>query len=86
MRIDELLEYLRDRYGLYIDQLPTEDGFSTASITERQSLRDNRQAFTDRLREVGFYRDLSDAYITQTVKPRYEIAQDTVQTIPNTKP
>ncbi|MEM8502398.1 MAG: hypothetical protein AAF716_04520 [Cyanobacteria bacterium P01_D01_bin.1] len=78
MRIDELLEYLRDRYGLYIDQLPTEDGFRTASILERQALKENRQAFTDRLREVGFYRDLSDAYITQTVKPRYEIAQDTV--------
>lgn len=76
MRIDELLEYLRDRYGLYIDQLPPNDGFSTASILERQALKENRQAFTDRLREVGFYRDLSDAYITQTVKPRYEIAQD----------
>ena len=27
-------------------------------------------------REVGFYRDLSDAYITQTVTPRYQIGLD----------
>ena len=85
MRIDELLEYLRDRYGLYIDQLPTEDGFSAPSIIERQALKENRQAFTDRLREVGFYRDLSDAYITQTVKPRYEIVEKSTQNIASKK-
>jgi len=28
----------------------------------------------DRLREIGFFRDLSDAYITQTITPRYAIA------------
>ena len=29
-----------------------------------------------RLREIGFYRDLSDAYVTQTVTPRYRIGKD----------
>ena len=30
-------------------------------------------AFISRLREIGFYSDLSDAYLTQTVTPRYTI-------------
>lgn len=74
MRIEEVLRVLRDRYGIYIDRLPPNDGFGEASITDREALRENLAAFKNRLREVGFYRDLSDAYITQTVKPRYSIA------------
>ena len=76
MRIDELLVFLRERYGIFIDQLPKGDGFSTTSIDERKALRENLQAFLGRLREVGFYRDLSDAYVTQTITPRYRIAAD----------
>ncbi|MBV6796083.1 hypothetical protein, partial [Xanthomonas euvesicatoria] len=75
MRIDNLLTFLRERYGLYIDQLPVGEGFVTPSIDERRALRDNALAFTSRLREIGFYRDLSDAYVTQTVVPRYTIAE-----------
>lgn len=74
MRIDELLVFLRERYGIFIDQLPRGDGFATTSIEDRRALRDNLRAFTGRLREVGFYRDLSDAYVTQTITPRYRIA------------
>jgi hypothetical protein len=73
MRIDELLIFLRERYGIFIDQLPRGDGFATTSIDEYRALRENLNAFVERLREVGFYRDLSDAYITQTITPRYRI-------------
>lgn len=73
VRIEEILTFLRDRYGLYIDQLPRGDGFGDASIEDREALRTNIQAFRDKLREVGFYRDLSDAYVSQTVSPRYTI-------------
>jgi len=76
LRVDELLVFLRERYGLFIDQLPKGDGFATTSIEDRRALRDNVRAFTGRLREVGFYRDLSDAYVTQTITPRYRIAAD----------
>jgi hypothetical protein len=76
MRIDELLVFLRDRYGIFIDQLPRGDGFTTTSIEDRRALRNNVTAFTSRLREVGFYRDLSDAYVTQTITPRYRISAD----------
>ena len=75
MRIDDLLSFLCERYGLYIDQLPPGEGFSAPTIDERKALRSNVQAFTGRLREIGFYRDLSDAYVTQTVVPRYTIAE-----------
>lgn len=73
MRIEGLLTWLRERYGLYIDQLPRGDGFDAPSIEDRAALRENTAAFTARLREVGFYRDLSDAYVSQTVTPRYRI-------------
>ena len=76
LRIDELLSFLRERYGLCVDRLPVGDGFARTSIADRRALRDNIVAFTDRLREVGFYQDLSDAYVTQTVTPRYRIGID----------
>jgi hypothetical protein len=73
IRVDELLTFLRQRYGLYIDRLPAGDGFGAPSIEDRQALRENVAAFKLRLREVGYYRDLSDAYVTQTIVPRYRI-------------
>jgi hypothetical protein len=76
IRVDEFLATLRDRYGLYIDELPPADGFDRPDITDRGSLRQNRAAFIARLREIGFYNDLSDAYLTQTIAPRYRIGPD----------
>jgi hypothetical protein len=73
IRVDDLLTFLRQRYGLYIDRLPAGDGFGAPSIADRQALRENVAAFKARLREVGYYRDLSDAYVTQTIVPRYQI-------------
>ena len=78
LRIEDLLTWLRERYGLHIDRLPRGDGFATSSIDDRAALRQNASAFTARLREVGFYRDLSDAYVSQTVTPRYRIEADVV--------
>jgi len=75
LRINDLMVFLRERYGLYIDQLPRGDGFAAPSISDRQALRENSKAFLSRLREIGFYRDLSDAYVTQTITPRYQISE-----------
>lgn len=66
-------DFLHQLYGLCIDRLPTGDGFGAPSIADRQALRENVAAFKARLREVGHYRDLSDAYVTQTIVPRYRI-------------
>lgn len=73
LRIESLLTWLRERYGLHIDRLPRGDGFGNPSIEDRSTLRENSEAFLERLREIGFYRDLSDAYVTQTVTPRYRV-------------
>ena len=78
LRIDELLGFLNTRYGLHIDSLPSIDTFAEESINVRKSLRENLVGFKQRLREIGFYKDLSDAYISQTVSPRYEITKTQV--------
>lgn len=72
IRVEELLDFLRERYGIYIDRLPDEL-HNNESILDRRALRLNHDAFKRRLREIGFYEDLSDAYITQKVCPRYAI-------------
>ncbi|HOW51499.1 MAG TPA: hypothetical protein PLV42_05580 [bacterium] len=75
VRIEELLAFLRNRYGLYIDRLP-EGAHANSSILDRRALRLNLEAFKRRLREIGFYEDLSDAYVTQKVSPRYAIERN----------
>ncbi|MFA0181329.1 hypothetical protein AB4463_13040 [Vibrio cyclitrophicus] len=76
LRVDELLSILQTRYGIHIDTLPSTDSFCDQSIDINSTLRDNLVGFKRRLREIGFYRDLSDAYVTQTVSPRYQIDKD----------
>ncbi|MEU8299753.1 hypothetical protein AB0C04_21080 [Micromonospora sp. NPDC048909] len=73
IRVDEFLALLRERYGLYIDQLPPGDGFSVTNLADQSALRANREAFVAKLRQIGFYNDLSDAYLTQTITPRYRL-------------
>lgn len=77
MRVDEFLTLLRERYGLHIDQLPDGDGFSGAHLDDQAALRANAAAFLNRLREIGYYQDMSDAYLTQTITPRYIIGAAT---------
>lgn len=76
VRIDELLAFLRNRYGLYIDRLP-EGTQANSSIINRRALRFNLEAFKRRLRETGFYLDLSDAFVTQKVSSHYAIEKNT---------
>lgn len=75
VRIEELLTFLKNRYGLHIDLLP-EGPHANSSILDRRALRLNLEAFKRRLREIGFYEDLSDAYVTQRVSPRYAIERN----------
>ena len=75
IQIDRLLTSLTERYGLFIERLPVGEGFGEPSIQDQQALRRNREAFKNKLREIGFFQDLSDAYITQHVTPRYRIGE-----------
>jgi len=73
IQVDRLLQILQQRYGLFIDRLPAGEGFQEPTIEDRQALRENKEAFKVKLREIGFFQDLSDAFITQHVRPRYQI-------------
>lgn len=72
IRIDEFIDWVQHRYGIYISRMP--EGV-TASISELQALRENVIEFKRRLRDIGFYTDLSDAYIAQVIQPRYSLIQ-----------
>lgn len=76
IQVESLLSVLRQRYGLYVDRLPPGEGFDDPSIEDREALRKNKDAFKTKLREIGCFQDLSDAYITQHVTPRYKISAD----------
>lgn len=76
LRLDQFTDILRRRYGLYVNQLPGDDGFASVGFEEQAALRSNADAFTNRMREIGFYNDLSDAYLTQVITPRFVIGED----------
>ena len=44
-----------------------------ATIEDNKAFNGNLHNLKRRLREIGFYTDLSDAYNTQTIRPRYSI-------------
>lgn len=70
MLIDDFLSWLRSRYGFVIyaplhRSVPPED---------YEAWRANERAFRERLQQVGFFTDLSDAFNSQTIRPRFEIS------------
>jgi hypothetical protein len=66
--IDDFVSWLRERYGLVI--MPD---WPEATIEDNKAFNSNLNNLKRRLREIGFYTDLSDAYNTQTIRPRYSI-------------
>lgn len=70
LSIEELITNLKDRYGLVINGL-SEERFKNADIDTHLAFKENVEAFKLKLRQIGFYSDLSDAYILQRIRPRY---------------
>jgi len=69
LRLDQFMEWMRDRYGFYINQLiPGLDNDEAL-----QELRGNERYFSNKLQEIGYYQALSDAYNTQWLIARYEV-------------
>jgi hypothetical protein len=64
---------MESRYGFIIGGSQFGTGKGPVTMEEHQAFRDNVRALKDRLREIGFYDDLSDAYNAQTIRPRYPI-------------
>ncbi len=68
--IDDFMDWLRTRYGFVIyapahRQVPPD---------EQDAWRHNERALRERLHQIGFFTDLSDAYNSQTLRPRYKVA------------
>ncbi len=72
LSIEELIENIRDRYGLIINGL-SEERFKDADLNTHLAFKENVESFKMKLRQIGFYNDLSDAYILQRIRPRYEL-------------
>jgi hypothetical protein len=71
--ITEFVAWLRQRYGILIDTT----GEQNDSPEVSRALEANYSALKDRLRQLGFFTDLSDASISQVIKPRFPIYADT---------
>lgn len=72
MLIDDFLEWLRSRYG-FVVYAPAH---RTVPPEEFDAWRRNERAFRERLQQVGYFTDLSDAFNSQTIRPRFEIGHD----------
>ncbi|MBC5836009.1 hypothetical protein G6N05_14140 [Flavobacterium sp. F372] len=72
LSIEDLMKNLKERYGLIINGL-NEERFENADVNTILAFKENVEAFKLKLRQIGFYNDLSDAYILQKVRPRYEL-------------
>ena len=71
--IVSFVEWLKNRYGIYINEWITgNDSPETA-----KALNNNFLALKERLRQLGFYTDLSDASNSQVIKPRFKIEPST---------
>ncbi len=71
--VDDYLSWIEARYGLVV--AAPAGASQPVTIDEHHAYRGNVRAMKDRLREIGFYDDLSDAYNAQTIRPRYAIDQ-----------
>jgi len=72
LSIEELVEKMRNRYGLVINGI-NEQRFVDADVQTHLAFKENMEALKMKLRQIGFYNDLSDAYILQRIRPRYEL-------------
>ncbi len=70
LSIGELMQSIRNRYGLIIDGTK-EKRFANADIHTHLAFKENVEALKGKLRQIGFYTDLSDASSLQKIRPRY---------------
>ncbi len=70
LSIEQLADEIRNRYGLVINGLK-EKRFSDGDVATNHAFHVNMEALKNKLRQIGFYTDLSDACILQKIRPRY---------------
>lgn len=69
--LDDFVSWLRERYGLVVYA----PGHRDVPPHEYAAWQQNERAVRDRLHEIGFFLDLSDAYNSQTLRPRYQLGE-----------
>jgi hypothetical protein len=67
--LDDFLRWLHGRYGVVVYAPALRD----VPPEEYEAWRENERAFRERLHQIGFFVDLSDAFNSQTLRPRYAI-------------
>lgn len=72
LSIEDLASSIRRRYGLVINGIE-EPRFADSDVVTHAAFKENMDAFKNKLRQIGFYSDLSDACILQKIQPRYKI-------------
>ncbi len=72
LSIDELTRMIYERYGLIINGADS-PRFTNADVNTNAAFKENMDAFKNKLRQIGFYTDLSDATILQKIHPRYKL-------------
>ena len=70
--IEDFTAWLYNRYGLIINGLEHER-YANSDIRTHLGFGQNVEALKDKLRRIGFYTQLSDAYLLQKIRPRYEL-------------
>jgi len=70
--IDEFTDWLRTRYG-FVVYAPA---YREVPPEEQEAWRRNQAALRERLHQIGFFTDLSDAFNSQTIRPRYKVTTD----------
>ena len=70
LSIDELADRIRSRYGLIINGV-NEPRFESADVETHAAFKENMDALKNKLRQIGFYTDMSDACLLQKIRPRY---------------
>ena len=70
LRVDRLIRHLDERYDLLISRPPDRYANDPQTLA---TFADNIDRLKARLRETGLYTDLSDAFLAQTIKPRFHL-------------
>ncbi len=73
--VEDFLTWIEHRYGFVIGPSVTDPELRPVTLDEHRAYRENVKGLKDRLREIGFFDDLSDAFNAQRIRPRYPIAR-----------
>lgn len=75
--ITDFVKWMHNRYGILIDATISPND----SPDVNRALEANYAALKDRLRQLGFFTDLSDASISQVIRPRFPINSEELKGI-----